>query len=125
MNNNQVTALMQYIDKSLDQRMKPIQDSIAGLCEDVKRIFSRLDEFSCLIVSLQKDIEFAKSEVERNEKALKECQGNCKDKMTAMENSKDASTRDKIEMWIYRACLGITAGALGYFIKYFLDDIAR
>jgi len=119
------TRLAQHFDASLDRRLVPITDSVSAMGRNIEKIFDKLEALKDQIVSAEMDISDYRSRVDEHEHALEKCQESCKDKMKDMRVSGETTTKMKIELWIYRGVTFAAVGCLGYFIKHFLDSIAR
>lgn len=91
---DQITALMQHIDASLDQRLRPVHDSIAGMTRSIERVFDKLDDVRDQVTSAEKDVAYLRDRIEEDEAQLDRCQENCEKKMKAAKDDAEIKIRE-------------------------------
>ena len=123
MGGEEIRVLMSYIDSSLDQRFKPVHETMAGLAKNVEKIFNRLDAISPQIISAEKDISYIHDRIEENEAAFDRCRDDCKTKMQEAKEETGTQTKLKIMLWILSGAVVVLLGAVSYFLGGVLDKI--
>jgi len=127
MSEDQITISMQYIDKSLERVIQPVHDSI-------DKLFGKVDVLSREMGEVKSDIRHYDDRLEESATAFLQCQENCNIKMKSMRDETDGKisektttsskeVRQRIEIWIYRAALLVSYGALAYILAKTFDKI--
>ena len=123
MGTEDIRELMQYIDQSLDQRLRPVQESMSALGRNVEKIFDKLDMLREQVISVEKDSGYITDRIVETEASFEKFKEHCDDKMRESANNTVEKSHNKTLVVILSTACGALATVVGYFLIQAIEKI--
>jgi predicted nucleic acid-binding Zn-ribbon protein len=114
---DQITALMVHIDKSLDRSVGPIRESISGLNRNIEKIFDKLNNVRDQVISAEGDVSYFRDRIEEDELKFEKCQENCEKKMETAKEETGTTARLKVMVWVLSGVVTVLLSAVAFFLS--------